>query len=103
MGAQKAQIGFRQPDNPSVICFANATSLYTREASAAAGWQRFSVDILCFCDRIHRKYGFARKNREVRCAKREKGTVEALRRQRPSASSEHLRDERGGLRPITRD
>ena len=28
MGAQKAQIGFRQPDNPSVICFANATSLY---------------------------------------------------------------------------
>ena len=103
MGAQKAQIGFRQPDNPSVICFANATSLYTREASAAAGWQRFSVDILCFCGRIHRKYRFARKNREVRRAKREKGTVEALRRQRPSASSEHLRDERGGLRPITRD
>ncbi len=40
MGAQKAQIGFRQPDNPSVICFANATSLYTREAIRCGGDRR---------------------------------------------------------------
>ena len=64
-------------DNPSVICFANATSLYTREALAGASW---GVILIVGADAhigpSHTAYGMGNENRakpnppHLRCGRR---------------------------------